>query len=77
MSEALEVLGYKDAHHMLRGLSNPLEVEMWREAIEAKFHGKGKPYGREEWDQLLGRYQVRASGFMHEFEELIAWCGSL
>ncbi|KAJ7199080.1 P-loop containing nucleoside triphosphate hydrolase protein [Mycena rebaudengoi] len=57
MSEALEVLGYKDAHHMLRGLSNPLEVEMWREAVEAKFHGKGKPYGREEWDQLLGRYQ--------------------
>jgi hypothetical protein len=53
---------------MVQGFSNPLEVEMWIEAIEAKFHGKGKPYGREEWDQLLGRYQVRAPGSMREFE---------
>ncbi|KAJ7210241.1 P-loop containing nucleoside triphosphate hydrolase protein, partial [Mycena rebaudengoi] len=49
MSEALEVLRYKDAHYMVQGFSNPLEAEMLIEAIEAKLHGMGKPYGREEW----------------------------
>lgn len=30
---------------------------MWWEALEAKFDGKGKPYGREEFDRLLGHCQ--------------------
>ena len=56
---ALETLGYKDTHHMANVLSNPVEADMWTEAINAKFFGKGKPFGREEWDQLLGHCQVR------------------
>ncbi|KAJ7140638.1 P-loop containing nucleoside triphosphate hydrolase protein [Mycena epipterygia] len=44
--EALKQLGYKDTYHMQTVLANPLE-----------FFGKGKPYGREEWDQLLGHCQ--------------------
>lgn len=31
---------------------------MWSEALAAKFEGKGKPYGREEFDQLLGHCQA-------------------
>ncbi|KAK7002189.1 P-loop containing nucleoside triphosphate hydrolase protein [Favolaschia claudopus] len=58
MRVALETLGYRETHHMQTVLANPLEVDMWREAIDAKFHGKGKPYGREEWDQLLGSCQA-------------------
>jgi hypothetical protein len=58
MREALEVLGYRETHHMQSVLRNPAEVDMWREAIDAKFFGKGKPYGREEWDQLLGQCQA-------------------
>lgn len=27
---------------------------MWMEALEAKYDGKGKPYGRAEFDKLLG-----------------------
>lgn len=27
---------------------------MWNEALDAKYLNKGKPYGRAEWDQLLG-----------------------
>lgn len=30
----------------------------WKEALEAKVLGKGKPYGREEFDKVLGRYSV-------------------
>ncbi|KAJ7455868.1 P-loop containing nucleoside triphosphate hydrolase protein [Mycena latifolia] len=42
---ALETLGYKETNH------GPYQ---WTEAINAKYHGKGKPYGRAEWDRLLG-----------------------
>ncbi|KAJ7901367.1 hypothetical protein B0H13DRAFT_1883047 [Mycena leptocephala] len=34
--------------------TSPPEMEMWTEAINVKFFGMGKPYGRAEWDQLLG-----------------------
>ena len=31
---------------------------MWVEAMKAKFHGIGKPYGKEQWDALLGHCQA-------------------
>jgi hypothetical protein len=30
----------------------------WIEALEAKFEGKGKPFGREEFDYFLSSYDV-------------------
>jgi Sulfotransferase domain len=40
-------------------ISNPPDATMWKRAFDAKYHGKGKPFTREEWDQLLGETQVR------------------
>lgn len=37
---------------------NPLDVSMWVEAIDAKYSGVGKPYGKEEFDKLLGHCMV-------------------
>jgi hypothetical protein len=37
---------------------NPRDGDMWLEAYEAKFEGNGKPYGREEFDKLLGHCMV-------------------
>jgi hypothetical protein len=37
---------------------NPNDTGMWVEAIDAKFKGIGQPYGREEWDKLLGHCMV-------------------
>jgi hypothetical protein len=37
---------------------NPKDAEMWVEAFDAKFEGKGKPWGREEFDQVLGHCMV-------------------
>jgi len=54
MRIALEKLGYNETNHGFTVSTSPLEMEMWTEAINAKFFGKGKPYGRAEWDQLLG-----------------------
>lgn len=31
---------------------------MWLKALQAKFHGRGKRFGREEFDQLLGHCQA-------------------
>ncbi|KAJ6562695.1 hypothetical protein DFH09DRAFT_984937 [Mycena vulgaris] len=58
MSAALQILGYNDVHHMQSVFTNPPEADMWIEAINARFFGQGKPYGREEWDQLLGHCQA-------------------
>ncbi|KAJ7062576.1 P-loop containing nucleoside triphosphate hydrolase protein [Mycena amicta] len=54
MHSALQILGYHDVHHMFNVLSNPLDADLWHEALEARFEGKGTPYGRAEWDQVLG-----------------------
>lgn len=36
----------------------PRDCEMWLEALKSKYDGKGKVFGREEWDQLLGNFSV-------------------
>ena len=59
MRLALKQLGYIDTYHMQSVWENRMDSEMWIEAFEAKYFGKGKPYGREEWDQLLGHCQVK------------------
>lgn len=37
---------------------NPKDAGMWIEAFEAKFEGKGKLWGKEEFDQVLGHCMV-------------------
>ncbi|KAJ7216000.1 P-loop containing nucleoside triphosphate hydrolase protein [Mycena pura] len=54
MHIALEMLGYNETNHGFKVATNPHDREMWTEAINAKFFGKGTLYGRKEWDQLLG-----------------------
>lgn len=39
-------------------MENPRDCEMWLEALQAKYDGKGKPFGREQFDQLLGHCQA-------------------
>ncbi|KAF2141672.1 uncharacterized protein K452DRAFT_228059 [Aplosporella prunicola CBS 121167] len=58
MVTAFEKLGYEGVYHMISCFENPYDCDMWREAADAKWFGKGKPYGREEWDQLLGHCKV-------------------
>lgn len=52
-------LGIKDVYHMVEVVTeNPPDVSMWIEAINAKYKGLGKPYGKEEFDKLLGHCMV-------------------
>ncbi|KAH7043363.1 P-loop containing nucleoside triphosphate hydrolase protein [Macrophomina phaseolina] len=55
---ALEQLGY-NVFSFGKMMSNWREtIPLWTEAIEAKYLGKGKKYDREEFDKLLGDYDV-------------------
>jgi len=54
MREALGILGYSGVYHHAECITgNPRDCEMWEEAFQAKFEGKGS-FGKEKWDQLLG-----------------------
>ncbi|KAL8689049.1 MAG: hypothetical protein Q9218_005186 [Villophora microphyllina] len=58
MQAALEELGYGPCYHMYYCFQNPMECDMWREALEAKFQNKGRKYTKQDWDQLLGHCQA-------------------
>jgi Sulfotransferase domain len=57
---ALIQLSYRDTYHgFSTALDNPQDSEMWLDAMLAKYDGRGKPFGRAEFDCLLGHCQVR------------------
>lgn len=49
---------------------NPPDIDLWRQAFLAKYHGQGRPFERRDWDQLLGHCQavidVPTSAFVPE-----------
>ncbi|KAK4995188.1 hypothetical protein LTR66_004939 [Elasticomyces elasticus] len=53
MAAALEILGMRTYHSILWFTTNLGDTDMWLEAIDAKFYGKGERFTRAEWDQLL------------------------
>ncbi|KAF7324075.1 hypothetical protein MKEN_00629900 [Mycena kentingensis (nom. inval.)] len=73
LTAALEMLGYIETNHGFKVLANSQDWELWNEAIDAKFYGKGKLYGRKEWDALLGQYMaVSDSPHILFVEDLVA-----
>ena len=55
---ALDKFNYK-IFHMTENFKNPTHFfPLWDEAIRAKFNNDGKPYGRPEFDKLLGDYDA-------------------
>lgn len=60
MRKALIQLGYRGTYHgFSRAFENPQDGEMWLDAMCAKYDGRGKLFGRAEFDRLLGHCQVR------------------
>ena len=56
--DALRQLGFHDTYHMSSVEENPSDIELWNQALLAKFKGQGKSFEREQWDQLLGHCQA-------------------
>lgn len=59
MKTALNKLGYH-SYHMEQCLMNwkRFHPHYWLEALRAKYQGKGKQYGQNEFDKVLGEYDV-------------------
>ena len=59
MKTALNKLGY-NSYHMEQCLMNwkKYHLQYWLEALRAKYQGRGKPYGKSEFDKVLGEYSV-------------------
>lgn len=55
--EAMKQLGYKPFHGTL-SLENPKWFAPLDQALTAKFEGKGKKWGAEEWRAFLADYDV-------------------
>ena len=58
MRAALRELGIGPVYHMIEVMKNPPDADTWVSAFEAKYKGKGQPYTRKEWDQLLADFEV-------------------
>jgi hypothetical protein len=58
MRAALRQLGIHDVYHMQTLGVHQEDIAFWTRAIDAKYNGKGH-FGRQDWDELLGTYQVR------------------
>jgi hypothetical protein len=55
LREALFLLGYDDIYHQTTiNVDLPADASTWIKALRAKFEGIGKPFGRHEFDKLLG-----------------------
>lgn len=51
------MLGIGPIYHM-REVGKNNHRETWIKALEAKFEGKGKPFEKEDFDELLGDFAV-------------------
>lgn len=54
MQAALAMLGYDHTYHGFDMIDRPSDWEYWEKAADAKWFGKGTPFGRAEYDEFLG-----------------------
>jgi hypothetical protein len=69
------ILGHTEVYHGFRQFNNLSECELWIEAFKAKYNPAPgqKPFGREEFDQLLGHCSAACDTPTNAFgPELIA-----
>ncbi|KAI0128612.1 hypothetical protein BJ170DRAFT_336573 [Xylariales sp. AK1849] len=59
LADALIQLGIAPVYHM-REVGKNKHQSLWIEALEAKFEGKGQPYGRVQFDRILGDFEALA-----------------
>ncbi|CAI4211901.1 unnamed protein product [Parascedosporium putredinis] len=72
LADALAILGIAPVYHM-RDVGKNKHQDLWVEAIEAKFEGKGTAWTRDEFDRILSGYEAVADYPAAIFpEELIA-----
>lgn len=51
---ALDILGIPTYHGVTDYIEKPEHQTIWNMAVDAKFYGKGREFGRDEFDCFLG-----------------------
>ncbi|KAI9822594.1 MAG: hypothetical protein M1827_000313 [Pycnora praestabilis] len=58
LKQAMESLGYGHFYHGRDFIDRPEDFAIWWDAQAAKYDGVGKPFGRKDFDRVLGDSQV-------------------
>ena len=61
MTIALQELGYGEVYHKRSAYASGRNVELWIQALEAKYKGRGTPFARDQWDSIFGDRKVMSS----------------
>lgn len=59
--QALKILGYRPYHGAEVVANGVSHLEIFEEALNAKYFGVGKPYGKVEFDKWFADYDVRTA----------------
>jgi hypothetical protein len=57
LADALQLLGYGPIYHMREVYANG-HGPNWIAAMDAKYANKGTPFGKKEFDEVLGDFSV-------------------
>lgn len=70
--KALKILGYRP-HHMAEVITNgPTTMQIFVEALAAKYLGIGKPYGKAEFDKWFANYDALIEMPAFFLDEIVA-----
>lgn len=58
LGAALSILGYRCYNHVEACTIGYRDMKCWNEALDAKYFGKGKRYGRNEFSKILKGFDV-------------------
>ena len=58
MGQALKMLDYNIFAGMAHNYLQDNRFQMWSEAVEARYNGKGKPFTKDDFEKFLGPYDA-------------------
>ena len=64
MYQAFKILGYRPYHFYETVKNGIRHMEVADEALNAKFRGIGRPYGKAEFDKWFADYDVSSTVFL-------------
>ncbi|KAJ7938471.1 hypothetical protein B0H13DRAFT_2572675 [Mycena leptocephala] len=70
MRAAIKILGRNENCCQMQ--ENPPDLDMWIDALNSRFFGKGPKLAGQEWEQLLGHCEVPAEPATSLAQELVA-----
>ncbi|KAK3110317.1 hypothetical protein LTR53_015496 [Teratosphaeriaceae sp. CCFEE 6253] len=74
MQKAMSILGYPSPYHFSSVYDNIQDVDMWMEALNAKFHGRGELPDKAFFDAILGHVGATTDAPCNLFAQELVDC---